>query len=295
MRSYGKAWFHNNRPEFADEDIRVSKLYAPQQAWWLEVPVRLLEKHPTAHTNLLCENGENLGREFFHLRVPIPYIIKHRHSLDLRRDNAPHKFSLHLSAKPGNLFRDERGVGNVNFSQFVMPKGSKCVVQEPVIRDNAPRAPKITPRKQPSKIMHVFIDIENDLSKEDAYDILKRISDKGYRIEGKAFTAKKEPGAFKTWKPLFQEYNIKMRKTPATGKNAADAKLFIEFGRATGGMQSGDYVCIVGSDQIYGQAVAGALEKGINVWHFCKRVPRWNPGDKKYRIFIIGKPDSWKM
>lgn len=162
MRSYGKAWFHNNRPEFAGEDMRVSKLYAPQEAWWLEIPVWLLEKHPTAHTNLLCENGENLGREFFHLRVPIPYIIKHRHSLDLRRDNDPHKFSLHLSAKPGNLFRDERGVGSVDFSQFVVPKDGKCVVQEQVNRCNAHHveAKPHTRRKAMKQRHTLFVDFD---------------------------------------------------------------------------------------------------------------------------------------
>lgn len=302
MRPYGKAWFRVNRPTLVDEDIRVSRLHAPQQAWWLEIPVRLLESHQ--HTNLLCENGENIGREFFHLRVPIAYIAKHRHSLDLRLDKDPHKFALHLSARQDDLFRDKRGVGEVDFSQFVMPKDGKCVVQEAVHRDNAshgdyayrPTRRAQPAKEQPVKKIHVFIDAENNLAKEDAYDILEWLSKNfNHRVEGKAFTAKREAGAFRTWNSLFQKYNIEIERASPTGKDAADAKLLEVFTLTTSRMQSGGYVCIVGSDQIYSQAVASALPKGINVWHFCKRMPKWNPGDKKYRICIIGKPDNWKM
>ena len=157
MRSCGEEWFRINRPTLAGEDIRVSKLYTPQQAWWLEIPVWLLEKHPTAHTNLLCENGEDLGREFFHLRVPIPYITQNRHLMDLRGSATPPKYAIHLSAKPDNLFRDERGVGKIDFSQFVVPSGGTGAVQKPV-RNNARHGEiKVSARRKTVKLRHTLL------------------------------------------------------------------------------------------------------------------------------------------
>ena len=119
MRSCGEEWFRVNRPTLADEDIRVSKLHVQQQ-WWIEIPERLLKTDQ--YTNLLCEIGEGLGKHFHHLRVPLSYIAENRDSLDFHRDSRNSyndRFPLHLSAKPGNLFQDERGAGKIDFSPFV--------------------------------------------------------------------------------------------------------------------------------------------------------------------------------
>lgn len=284
IKPEAKKWFGIHRLRFVSEEMLASRLY-PQDLWWLEISERLLDNND-AHINLLCESGCAEPR-FHHLRVPVSFIAKNRDDLDFRANKK--KFSLYLSANPRTLFREERGQGNIDFSPFKIPPnggGSK-------------RANDTKPASRTSPRAFVFIDLENELSKEDASDILTWLSGKaGFAAEGAAFTAKVAP-SYKTWTTLFQMHNIEVKRARPGVKDSADAKLIKELTRTIPRLKDGDRICLVGSDGIYSQAaddaLADALKKDILFLHFGKRQPKWKPKDARYRFFPIDDPMKWRL
>lgn len=287
IKPEAKEWFRAHRSQFVGEHLLASRLY-PQDLWWFEIPERLLD-NGGAHVNLLCQSGYAEPR-FHHLRVPVSFIAEKRDDFDFRENIK--KFSLYLSAHSGTLFREERGQGGIDFSPFKFPPTG----------GGGKRANGTKPASGKSARIFVFIDLENELSKEDAYDILDSLSNKAKFItEGAAFTAKAEP-AYKTWAKLFRMHNIKVKRARAGVKDSADAKLIAELTRTIPCLKDGDNICIVGSDGIYIQAADDALaatdalgKKIRALLHFGKRKPKRKPKDARYRFFLIGDPAKWRL
>lgn len=154
---------------------------------------------------------------------------------------------------------------------------------------------------QPVKI-HVFIDLENNLAKEDVACLLAWLREGGLPITGKAVTAKPDPNPFKTWDATLNEYGIEKIKTGNTGKDAADAALVGEIAVETHKQKTGDIICIVSGDHIFDKAAESALGRGFRVMRFGKAKPSWTTDNPNYRFFdindtIAGKsqfPEEWK-
>lgn len=293
IKPEAKEWFRAHRREYVGEKMLASRLYPQDEVWWLGISERLLD-NDGAHVNLLCENGDCAEPRFHHLRVPVSFIAENRDDLDFRADKK--KFWLYLSANPHTLFREERGQRKrgqrkIDFSPFKIPPTGG---ESKRAGGATPTAGGATPASGASARVFVFIDLEN-VSKEDTSDVLTWLSGKaGFITEGAAFTAKTEPGAYKTWAELLQMHNIKVKRALPGVKDSADAKLIVEWTRAIFRLKKGDCTCIVGSDGIY-QAAAEALGKGIRVLHFGKSKPKWDPKDARYRFFLIGDPAKWRL
>lgn len=127
LRAEALAWLRS-RDRSTEELVRVSKLYSSDEswshapAWWFEFPEDVILDSPDTHINLLCQ-AEDAAGAFFHLRVPIRFLLRNHEALGFRA--APSRYSLFLSAERDDRFRELRGPGRVDFSQFqvVAPGG----------------------------------------------------------------------------------------------------------------------------------------------------------------------------
>ena len=144
--------------------------------------------------------------------------------------------------------------------------------------------------------IHVFMDLENIPAqgerdnRESALDWLK---DRGnVKLCGHAFSLK---GQHKRKVVFLTKHKIQKHEVVNTGKDASDAALLVEFGRHAFRVPDRDYVCIMGTDAIYNQAVELALKAGVKILHFRKgkELPceHWRKGF--YRVFDITDPEQW--
>ena len=102
----------------ASGHIVTSKRYAPDEswtketAWWVQVPLSVLDANETIHVGCEAESGAGMFR---HLKVPSSFFQQHLKDFAIiARD----KINLFLAAEPGIEFEDQRGPGHISFARF---------------------------------------------------------------------------------------------------------------------------------------------------------------------------------
>jgi len=83
--------------------------------WLFEVEEDTVTGQPDKYVNLLCQDTEE-GRQFHHLKFPVGFLAVSRHLLTY--DASTKRFILQLSAEQPSLFREQNGIGGVNFGIF---------------------------------------------------------------------------------------------------------------------------------------------------------------------------------
>lgn len=97
----------------------TSKLYEPNEswtkspAWWIEIPITKLRSGKYSKVHILCSKRDS---GFHYLDVPISYFMDKIDKLILREDG---KLSLFLSARSEDRFVDLRGLGRIDFSNWL--------------------------------------------------------------------------------------------------------------------------------------------------------------------------------
>lgn len=105
--------------------VYASKFYISKKsrthrsAWWLEISRAAIETPKSAEFHLLCQVAPG-AKEFHCLKVPVGFFKKELQNLCVRKKGKTSLVSLFLSAEPGEMFVDQRGVGQVHFSDFLM-------------------------------------------------------------------------------------------------------------------------------------------------------------------------------
>ena len=141
--------------------------------------------------------------------------------------------------------------------------------------------------------IYVFMDLEN-ISKPGRECVLRWLAEHCY-VSGVALTAQ-EHNANKA--PAFlREFNIDFIRVSNSGGNAADAALLAVFGGMAHHIARRDFVCFVGDDQIYNQAVELSLKDKIKVLRFGRSgAKEWMPDNKgEYHFFDINDPAGWRF
>ena len=101
--------------------VRVSKYYQADESWnekpvwWFEFPESTLMEHTSKCIHFLCQQV-GMAEPFTHLRVPIDWLRERRQELYIRQDKG---VSIYLSAEDGTLYREMRGTGKLDFSEFL--------------------------------------------------------------------------------------------------------------------------------------------------------------------------------
>ena len=119
-RQIGLEWLRKNGRATSERTL-VSKYYTADESgprrslWWFEFPASYVTDNPSGFLNLLCRIAPD-SSEFHHLRVPTNLFVTRKSALKIRDDSD--KFSLYLSADEPTLFREIRGNGQVEFSDY---------------------------------------------------------------------------------------------------------------------------------------------------------------------------------
>ena len=122
IRKDALSWFERNVGPAGGKQIFSSKIFKPDQsatkrhAWWIQIPEDRIRRNEFSHFYLLCQTAPDV-LEFHLLKVPREYFLQNLLEFGSMGDE---KISLFLSAEQDNLFEDERGFGNVNFSSFLI-------------------------------------------------------------------------------------------------------------------------------------------------------------------------------
>lgn len=120
-----RRWFLSKYGETKNK-IYTSKYYLPHESWpkkhvwWMQIPSHAMDADLYDHVNILCQvmPDEN---DFHYLKVPVKYFYEHLEKFH----KIGEKLSLYLSAESDPLFQEVRGVGNLDFSRFIVPSTGK--------------------------------------------------------------------------------------------------------------------------------------------------------------------------
>lgn len=120
VREEALKWFLINYAASKNK-IYTSKYYTPEQSWpkthvwWLQIPMKAIDTEKYDFVHFILEAAPNKNK-FHYLKVPTKFLHEHLEKFHRLKG----KISLYLSADPKRLFIEERGVGNLNFSRFLV-------------------------------------------------------------------------------------------------------------------------------------------------------------------------------
>ncbi len=100
-------------PKYCSKYYEPDKSWTGAKAWWIQVPVKSIEKN--THVCFLLEKSHN-NNDFYCLNIPTSYLEEN----DLGLAKLNNHINLFLSAEEGHRFQDQRGQGRVRFKQFVI-------------------------------------------------------------------------------------------------------------------------------------------------------------------------------
>jgi hypothetical protein len=81
--------------------------------WWLQVPLDVIDLYEYVH--ILCQVAPN-DYDFHYLKVPTKFLKNHLEKFHTLQG----KLSLYFSTDPENLFVETRGLGRLNFRDFLV-------------------------------------------------------------------------------------------------------------------------------------------------------------------------------
>lgn len=120
IRPQAREWLKANHG-VSDSSVYTSKYYTPEESWtaddaWaFSIPIDALERVGVSLVHLVGQAAPH-GSTFHYLGVPATFLREHLDGLAL----VGNKISLFLSAKPTNLFVDQRGSRAVSFARFLV-------------------------------------------------------------------------------------------------------------------------------------------------------------------------------
>ena len=120
IRSEALRWLSSNHGDVKSK-IYTSKYYLPHESWpkthvwWPQIPISAIDEKLGYYINLVCQADAN-SNKFHYLKVPITFFEE---NLD-KFDKVNGKIHLYLSADPNNLFVEQRGIGKINFTEFLV-------------------------------------------------------------------------------------------------------------------------------------------------------------------------------
>lgn len=123
IRSTARNWFAS-KYSYSNNKTCTSKFYLPEESWptvavwWMKIPSDVLVSNKYDFVNILCQ-VDPLSNEFYYLKVPVPFISKHKEQLH----KIGGEIDLYLSAEEHNLFTEIRGDGKLDFSKFLIEAG----------------------------------------------------------------------------------------------------------------------------------------------------------------------------
>ncbi|HMJ46561.1 MAG TPA: hypothetical protein VK498_04495 [Ferruginibacter sp.] len=122
ITSKARSWFSSHHKQPPNSKTYTSKFYTPGESWskakvwWIEIPLTTINQNDIEFVNLICQKKPNNENNFHYLKVPVHFLRDNMQNFHVRQE----KISLYLSAEPGQLFKEERGHGNVHFDQFLV-------------------------------------------------------------------------------------------------------------------------------------------------------------------------------
>jgi len=100
-------------------DLYISRCHDEAEAarpiWVFELDEGMVTPQPDKFVNLLCQKNE-ADRQFHHLKFPSEFLSVCRHPLAY--DKHSKRYILQLSAEQDSLFREQKGIGGVDFGIF---------------------------------------------------------------------------------------------------------------------------------------------------------------------------------
>ena len=108
--------------KFKDDTKKVytSKYYKPEESWqkaevwWLHFPLSAIDIKKYGFVNFICQVAPEKN-DFHYLKVPTEFLQDHLDKFHRIGENV----DIYLSARPETLFIEIRGIGRLNFSNFV--------------------------------------------------------------------------------------------------------------------------------------------------------------------------------
>jgi len=120
VRNQAIMWLQKNfgRPT---GPIYTSKYYKPEESWpkksvwWFQIPISSVEENSNTNINLVCQTAPD-ANTFHYLKVPSRFFIEHLSKFHI----AEEKISIYLSTDPQKIFIEERGIGSLDFSRYLV-------------------------------------------------------------------------------------------------------------------------------------------------------------------------------
>jgi hypothetical protein len=120
-----RRWFLSHHGKSTNK-VHASKYYLPDESWpkkhvwWVQIPPSAIDPALHQHVNILCQVASG-ANDFHYLRVPVTFILKHQEKFHRIVD----KIDFYLSAEQHNLFWEIRGIGNLDFSPFIVQSNER--------------------------------------------------------------------------------------------------------------------------------------------------------------------------
>jgi len=107
-------------PVAASKFFKAKESWTKKPAWWFDLPIKKVRNNRQGVYYLV---GKARKSGFVVFRVPNKFFISKLRKFETRYKEV---IRLHLTAEGKNIFVDERGKGQVNFSRFLRhPKDTK--------------------------------------------------------------------------------------------------------------------------------------------------------------------------
>ena len=112
-------WLNEHYGRDLHRHVYTSKFFTSEESWpkkavwWITMPVTNLIEEINDDIFFLCQVAPS-SQDFYMLAVPARFLQEHLENFDIVGDT----LSLYLSAEQGSLFKECRGKGNIDFTEF---------------------------------------------------------------------------------------------------------------------------------------------------------------------------------
>jgi len=122
IRKKALDWF-KSKFQVENDEIYTSKFYTTRESWsnsrvwFFQIPLEVIYSQSAKKIHLICENHLN-GDPFIYLKVSSSFFLKNLKSFDI--DEKAKVIRIYLSAEAGDMFKEVRGKGKVDFNEFLI-------------------------------------------------------------------------------------------------------------------------------------------------------------------------------
>lgn len=118
--SLARQWFKSKYPNDKNK-FYTSRFYSPDNSWpktnvwWLQIPLSAIDTDKFNYVNLICQAAIDTD-SYHYLKVPSNFLNNHLEKFH----RIGQIISIYLSAEEEKLFIEERGIGSLSFSDFLV-------------------------------------------------------------------------------------------------------------------------------------------------------------------------------